>query len=433
MKKYVTWLFALLWLTSLFYLHHISRSRFNLLWSVYSIAFIAYLFLVLKSTLTLKQGIVLAIILRLSLFFSPPLLSDDYYRFIWDGAVAHAGINPSTYTPREISTHQEWLQAPEGFFEKLNSPDYYTVYPPMAQGFFHLSFLINGWNIEGHIVWIRTIVMVADFFILWLLWLLLKQKHLSEKKILLYGLNPLIILEFSGNVHFDGLMILGLLVALYFAMNKNYAASGLSIAISVLFKMLTLPLIPFLGKELEWRRRILFGTLILLIIIIGFTWSFGTDLHWTQSIALWFNHFEFNASMYYLLRAIGFAVKGYNSIVIIGPCLIILIAMSYFWILYRYYQGKILTPDKAMLFFLTIYFLLSTTVHPWYISSLLVLGILTGYSFPIVWTYLVFLSYSHYEGGLSNEQYPIIATEYILLSVFMIWEIKRTTIQYSLK
>lgn len=425
MKKYLTWLFALLWLISLLYLQDISRTRFNILWAVYSFAFTIYLFLVFKSTLSVKQGVFLAILIRLACFFQEPLLSDDYYRFIWDGALTHAGINPATFTPREITNHPDWLKAPDAFFNKLNSPDYYAVYPPAAQAIFHLSFLVNGWNIQGHILFLRSLLFLADLIILGLLWRLLKQKNLPEKRILLYGLNPLIVLEFTGNLHFDGMMIMGLLAALYFADKRKYFYSSLTMAFSILAKMITLPLIPFLGKDLSRIKRFLFATLTLCLISLFFLLSFGQELHWTRSIALWLNHFEFNASIYYSLNGLGYLLKGYNTIAVIGPCLFMATIASYTWVLIRFYKGKILTPEKAMLFVLTFYLLFSTTVHPWYLGILLVLGILSLNMFPLVWTYLVYLSYSHYDGGLMAEHYPLIATEYILLGVFIYWELKR--------
>jgi len=361
----------------------------------------------------------------LSFFFGEPLLSDDYYRYIWDGALVQSGINPAAYTPQEIIHHPDWLQVPDGFFEKLNSPGYYAVYPPVAQGIFYLSFRMNGWNVDGHILLFRILLLLAELIILRLLWLLLKQRNLPENRLWIYGLNPLILVEFTGNLHFDGLMILGLLTALYFAIAKKYLLSSLSMTFSILVKLITLPLIPFLGKELSWKNRILFGFLMASVIGLCFFLSFGQEANWIRSISLWFNQFEFNAGLYYALRAIGYAWKGYNTISIIGPFLLLMLVGIYSWILIRFYKRENAQLAGTMLLVLTLYFLFSTTVHPWYIGILLALSVLSLHTFPIIWSYLVFLSYSHYDGGLFAEHYFIITAEYILLGLFMLLEFKK--------
>lgn len=79
---------------------------------------------------------------------------------------------------------------------------------------------------------------------------------------------------------------------------------------------------------------------------------------------------------------------------------------------------------QAMLFVLTLYFLMSTTVHPWYLVMLVALSVLSLHVYPIIWSYLVFLSYSHYQGGSFAENYYLIGLEYLLLFGWMWWESK---------
>ena len=140
------------------------------------------------------------------------------------------------------------------------------------------------------------------------------------------------------------------------------------------------------------------------------------------SVRLCFLSFEFNASIYYFARELGFWMKGYNMIEKTGPILAMftLFGIGLYWMRYIWKQR----PDwsTAMLFVLTFYFFMATTVHPWYLASLLCLGILSKRIYPMVWTFLVFLSYSHYMGGGFRENYFLIATEYILLVTWIIWE-----------
>jgi len=71
----------------------------------------------------------IAIAMRLILLPLTPELSDDIYRYLWDGEVQLAGINPYRYAPAaselsEIRTVYKGL---------INNPTVPTIYPPLAQ------------------------------------------------------------------------------------------------------------------------------------------------------------------------------------------------------------------------------------------------------------------------------------------------------------
>jgi alpha-1,6-mannosyltransferase len=141
-----------------------------------------------------------------------------------------------------------------------------------------------------------------------------------------------------------------------------------------------------------------------------------------KSLGLYFQSFEFNASLYYIFREVGFWVKGYNIIGSLGPWLsissmTIIITISYF-------GPKWMLP-KAMLWVLFTYLICATTVHPWYILPLIPLGLLSGFYFPIVWSILIFVTYVGYT--LEGYDLPMywVVIEYFCLVVFMIFEFKR--------
>jgi len=203
---------------------------------------------------------------------------------------------------------------------------------------------------------------------------------------------------------------------------KTMFWSSMLMATSILSKMLTLILIPFMPKKLYWKNITVFSVLSVGISVLVFMCSFGSNTGWMNSIRLWFTSFEFNASLYYLLRSIGYLTKGYNTIEIIGPLLLFtaLVVICILW--WKYIRKTNADWAQAMLFVMTLYFLMSTTVHPWYIGLLLSLSVLSLHIYPVIWTYLIFLSYSHYEGGGFVENYPLIATEYLLLIFWMVME-----------
>ena len=76
-----------------------------------------------------------------------------------------------------------------------------------------------------------------------------------------------------------------------------------------------------------------------------------------------------------------------------------------------------------MLMAISVYFLLSTTVHPWYVATPLLLCLFTKYRFPILWSGLVFLSYSAYGETEFSENLWMVALEYSIVIGYAIWEI----------
>lgn len=421
--KSVTWLASLIWLTSLIWVQTTSRSDFTTLWSSYSICFAAYAWLIFsKQHVTLKYGLIIGVVARLASLFFEPQLSDDYYRFIWDGMIMHQGVHPMMYTPSFLLIHPEIASIPEGLFSLLNSKDYYSVYPPLAQWIYFISYKINGLNLHGHVVFYKLLLIIVDLIILFLLYRLLKKKNLPSSQVLWYALNPLVILEFTGNLHMDGLMIAGLLGAILVTDQKHIWGSSLLMSVSIASKLLTLMLMPFMPRRLYWKKMVLFSILTLTWSIIIFWLSFGKNTGWLDSVRLWFTSFEFNASIYYAVRFIGYLIVGYNAIGMIGPALASLTMIGIGIIWWKYIRKNKLDWTQAMLFALTLYFMMSTTVHPWYLGMLVALSVLSVHTYPIVWSYLVFLSYSHYQGGSFAENYYLIGLEYLLLFGWMWWE-----------
>lgn len=405
------------------WLQDISRSDFSLLWCVYSFVFGLYAWMISgKISISLKAGLLLALAARAISLFYEPLLSDDYYRFVWDGMLIHQGVHPMAYTPAYLMQHAEITQVDPHLFGLLNSQNYYSVYPPVAQWIFGLSYKINGLSLGGHVLFYKLLLICTDALIVFLLYLLLRKRQIHSNRTLIYALNPLVIIEFTGNLHMDGIMIATLLGAVVLSEKRNIFWSSVLMALSILSKMLTLVLIPFMPRHMYWSRISQFGIVSVTASIVVFWLSFGTHTGWLESVRLWFSSFEFNASIYYLISAIGMSMKGYNIIAVAGPALALLTIAGIAGIWWIYIRKAGMDWAVAMLAVLTLYFLMSTTVHPWYIGSLLALAVLSRHLYPIVWSCLIFLSYSHYADGNSAENYWLIGIEYLLLCCWMIWE-----------
>ncbi len=419
------WVAGIIWLSTMTILHCIERSAFHLLWPLYTLAFSAYVLMVFRHPgRSLGFGLVLALIARLVGYYFEPQLSDDYFRFIWDGMLIEAGIHPMAYTPSGLLESASGISPPEGLYSMLNSKEYYSVYPPMLQWIFGLSYLIAGSDIGRNILFLKSIALITDGTIVYLLFRLTKRLKLPANAVLIYALNPLIVLEYTGNLHPDGLMIAGLLGAIMAVEKRQLFLGGWLMALSILSKLLTLILIPFMPLQHYWKRITVFAVIAVLSSMILLWMSFGYHTGWLDSVSLWFTSFEFNASVYYVVRAAGYGIWGYNAIVLLGPAMAICTGCGILLIWWWYLRQDKLAWPLAMLWVMTLYFLMSTTLHPWYLGLVLVLGILSQYTYPVIWTYLVYLSYSHYQGGGFKENYPLIATEYLILMSWMWFELR---------
>lgn len=407
-----------------------------------------FYFLTKSNQLSFKDLVGISIIFRLIFLFATPNLSQDFYRFIWDGRMLFEGFNPYLSTP-ETFIEQRLIPINEAntLYEGMGilNGSNFTNYPPVHQFCFLIAALLSSKSILGSIVVFRMIIILADIGILYFGKKLLERLELPVKNIFWYVLNPFIIIEMTGNLHFEPVMLFFLMVSLYHLHQQKwlFAAIFMGCAISVkLIPLLFLPLffqwfvcrntlekIPFfqqIKRENLWKL-ISFYSIIFLVTILLFLPFFSIEFieNYSKSVGLWFSTFEFNASFYYLFREIGYLFRGYNEIAIIGKitaiCTIIFLIIITICRDNKTYLNLII----SMLFGISFYYIFSSTVHPWYMATPLLLGVFTKYKFPIIWTFIVILSYQAYANFQSKENLWLIAFEYILLFSYIIYEIKK--------
>lgn len=376
----------------------------------------------------------LGIALRLLLVFAFPTLSDDVYRFIWDGQLINAGINPFAQLPAYyLEAGHEVPGLTQALFNRLNSPDYYTIYPPVAQAVNTLAVYLSPNSWYGASVVMKFFLLAAELGTLWLLLRLLAHFALPQVRLLLYWLNPLVLVEIMGNLHFEGAMVAFLLLGFWGLIRSRWAQAATGFALSIASKLLPLMLLPFLVKRLWsrlfWRFSTVLGLLLILLflplITSGFPANFGSSLD------LYFRKFEFNASFYYLARAYGYWEIGWNQIARFGPLLakLALISILIFALLEGGFKRSKWAssaswkklPEVWMWAFI-IYLLCATTVHPWYLIVPLVLSVFTNWRFPLLWSALIMLTYATYLTDPYQEILWLVAIEYLVVAAFACWE-----------
>ena len=363
-----------------------------------------------------------AILFRLLMLAAMPQLSDDVYRFVWDGRLMAHGYNPYLYLPSQVLNTPIAVDCglDESLFRLLNSPNYFTVYPPVNQALFGLGAWLSPEHLLGNVVWLRIPIVLSEAGSLWLMTKLLRRLDMNPNLALLYGLNPLVILELTSNLHFEAVMIFFALLAIWLLVGKEqfsvrtpslrWGLSAGALALSIGTKLLPLLLLPIVVRRLGWRSGIGYALLTGLFTAALFAPFASVELvrNVFSSINLYFQKFEFNASIYYVLRAIGYWIKGYNAIERIGFWLSVTTTLSILWIAFRWRSA----PSIQIIATLTLYFSFATTVHPWYITTLVAASVFTRFCYPLVWSALIPLSYFTYHARPYQENLWLTAIEY---------------------
>jgi hypothetical protein len=216
---------------------------------------------------TLIIVLVLAGIFRLSIVFAPPFLSDDIYRYVWDGRVQAAGINPYHYIPGD--EHLQSLRDGE-IYPKINRRDYaHTMYPPAAQVTYFLTT-----RISESVTWMKITIVGFELITVWFLMVLLASFGMPRQRILIYAWHPLTVWEFAGSGHIDPLAFAFIALTLL-ARKRNWeTATGISLGLATLAKLFPIVLFPALYKRWSWKMPVA----LVATIVVGYLPYLGVGL-----------------------------------------------------------------------------------------------------------------------------------------------------------
>lgn len=407
----------------------LERSSFALLCLVWFVGSIMCYWWTHNNRFSLSQGLWLAAIIRISLFFVTPELSQDFYRYLWDGQLLHLGLNPYQFTPNQWMHQWGASQMPhaETLIKGMGelSASNHSNYPPLHQVVFYTATLFGN-SLQSGILGLRLFVILGDLMVCYFGIKILHLLKLPKKRILWYVLNPLVILELYANLHLEGLM-LGLFLLGIYGLFKSQTITqilGIASAISLkLLPLLTLPIILRYKNQPKKNAWLVLGVIV--ISCLSFTPFISVEMfkNYSNTLGLWFTNFEFNGSIYYIIRAIGSEWLGYNPIRTVGK---ILPLVSVFMLLTLWMKHPLRNQhhffDLTTLSF-CLYLFLSTTIHPWYLVLPLGMSVFGKYRFPMVWSTLIVLSYSAYGATGFKENMLLITTEYILVYGFLFWEV----------
>jgi alpha-1,6-mannosyltransferase len=190
--------------------------------------------------------LVCAVGCRLVCLFSPPFLSSDIFRYVWDGRVQAAGINPYRYIPAD--THLAFLRDLD-IYPHINRRNYArTVYPPGAQMLFLLITRIG-----ASVRWMKTGMVSLEAITIWALVKLLTAVGLRREQVLIYAWHPLLLWEVASSGHVDAAALPLMALALLFYVHHKPAATGIALGVATLVKLYPIALFPALYRRSAWR------------------------------------------------------------------------------------------------------------------------------------------------------------------------------------
>jgi len=363
---------------------------------------------------TLIIVLVLAGIFRLSIVFAPPYLSDDIYRYVWDGRVQAAGINPYRYIPAD--EHLQSLRD-EQIYPKINRRDYaHTMYAPAAEGAYFLTT-----RISESVTWMKLTIVGFEMITVWLLMELLASFGMPRQRILIYAWHPLAVWEFAGSGHIDPLAFAFIALALL-ARRRNWeTATGISLGLATLAKLFPIVLFPALYKRWGWKMpaalvaTILAGYLPYIGVgplgVIGFIPGYAQE----RGIV--------SGEQFFILSLVDrlFGVKLPNLIFVsFAGAVLLSLAL---WSAFKLKQGD-RSYLKASLMLGTVFMVLFAPHFPWYFAWL-ILFLCFVPSVPVFYltlsSFLLYLTWLYPTGAQVFRIKAFIFVPFFLLVALTIW------------
>lgn len=374
---------------------------------------------------SLAQWLGMAALLRLILLLAEPNLSNDFHRFLWDGRLIAAGLNPFLRLPANVApgtiAQMDTLLQGMGTLNATN----YSCYPPLNQAAFALAGLWAPQSISSGISILRMLLILSDLLIIFIGWKMLRHLGKPGYLILLFGLNPFVIWEFAGNLHFESLMLAALLGALYLLQKRQWLFSAVLFSAAVAIKLIPLIFLPLLWRHLGFKKALGYYAVVGLTQVLFWAYFLDQALlsNFQNTLALYFQKFEFNASVYYLIREAGYRIVGHNIIGTVGKILPFVTLSGVIALSSLRSNQKFAGLLQNMMWVILLYLALTTTVHPWYLATPLLLMVFTSYRTPLLWTFMVVLSYSAYTQEVYRENLALVFFEYAVVLCFLLWEL----------
>lgn len=348
--------------------------------------------------------LVFGLMTRVLFILSPPVLSADLYRYMWDGRMVRAGLNPYSHPPSMEGTES----FRDAHYDKMNNTGVKTVYPPLAQAVFAATGSVSDTPRA-----FKTAAALFDIGVAFLIVLALRRRKEPAGRVVIWSASPLVLIEFAGHGHGDALGIFFLLAALLLMESRREKSAVLALTFGVLSKFYPILFAPLLWTRLKNKKLIWILPGLVLLAYLPFIGA-GGDL--VSGLIRYADAWTFNASVFDLLYDM---TGGPTSAkLIIGGVLILAVILMASAGTDLFFAGSILG---------LLWILGSPTVLPWYFAW--ALAFLPFSRSPALFWLAFILPFSHLSsirhlnGGSFDAIGAFRALEYLPLIPLILGEI----------
>ncbi len=304
----------------------------------------------------------IAVLMRIPVVLSPPYLSTDVYRYVWDGRVIAAGINPYRYVPAD--PHLEALRDTE-IFPNINRADSaVTIYPPFAEVIF-----LTVTRVSESVTAMKAAMVGFELITFVLLVSLLAAESLPTGRVAVYAWHPLVVWEFAGSGHIDAALIALVMAALWAARRGRNGLTGLFLAGATLTKLYPAVLLPAFFWRWKWAMPLIFvaGIIVGYLPFSGVGWPvFGFLPGYAGE-----EGFDAGGAGFYLLSLLRYLppLAGLSGQAYVIGAAALLVALAAAIVLTRDNTGS---PFAAGAVLAATFTILVSPHYPWYFAWLIV-------------------------------------------------------------
>lgn len=235
----------------------------------------------------------LALVYRLTLLPVAPTLSDDLYRYVWEGRVLLAGVSPYREPPSSPALARLRDVA---IWPYVNNPAVASPYPPLAQVAGAAGAALTPHSTLG----VKLVFTLADVATMAALLALLRATGRPLGRVLVYAWHPLPIIAFSHSGHNDALMVALLTLGLALAARRRRWLPAFCLALAVLSKVTPLLVFPLLPRKIGTAPAVLAGTIVLAAWVPFLVLSAGAP----GSLVAYLGEWKDNDSLHAVLHAL---------------------------------------------------------------------------------------------------------------------------------
>ncbi|MFQ6104314.1 MAG: glycosyltransferase [Candidatus Glassbacteria bacterium] len=304
--------------------------------------------------------------------------SDDLARYVWEGRILLDGHNPYSIPPKD----PRLFGYRDDVYSVINHKEMPAIYPPFA------LYLFAGLSkITASLAGFRLFMLLFELAAIAVMFQWIMALKVPRERIIIYALNPLVIVSIAGHGHLDSIQIFLLILGLYLNATGHKNLGMVSVTFAGLTKFLALFALPFLVT----KRTVKFLPVCLLIIIINYLPFFFLEEPFSLgNLGVYVGKLEYYSLTFAPLRWI-FGIQGAH----LTTAIVLSVALIGLWLTRS-------RPEQGIAPFLLLVTLMNTTIHFWYLAPILALGTVWR-SRALVGLSILFLPYFDVFGPFTRE------------------------------